>query len=62
MNKITLTLYLERADHEVLKAAAEAVDRPISNYCRHVLTHHARTLELDQLEKPKPQTHTPNIF
>jgi uncharacterized protein (DUF1778 family) len=62
MNKITLTLYVDRSDHELLKAAAEAVDRPISNYCRHVLTAHARTIDLDKLKKPAPQTKTPNIF
>ena len=62
MNKITLTLYVDRSDHEILKAAAEAVDRPISNYCRHVLTAHARTLEVGKLSKPKPETKTPNIL
>jgi len=60
--RITVTLYLEKDDHEKIKTAAEAVDRPISNYCRHVLTAHARTIDLDKLKKPAPTTKTPNIL
>ena len=60
--RITVTLYLEKDDHEKIKTAAEAVDRPISNYCRHVLTAHARTIDLDKLKKPAPTTNTPNIL
>ena len=57
--RITVTLYLEKDDHEKIKTAAERVNRPISNYCRQVLTTHARALNLD---KPPQDITTPKFL
>ena len=64
MNKITVTLYLERSDHELIKAAADQVDRSVSNYCRHVLTLHARTIQDKQSDQDqeRPQFIQPTIL
>jgi len=49
---ITVTLYMDREDHERLKKAAEKVDWSVSNYCRQLLTAHSRTLIQDKPSQP----------